>query len=271
VTEAVREAKREGRVVGLVPTMGALHEGHMKLIEMARDECGFVVVSVFVNPTQFGPNEDYGKYPRTLDRDAKMCEKVGVDIVFAPSAEDMYPDGFNAWVEIDGLTRVLEGEFRPTHFRGVTTVCAKLFNISRADCAYFGRKDYQQLKVIEKMVHDLNMPVCIVPVDIVRENDGLALSSRNRYLSPDERKAALVLSKSLADARKSYSAGQRDPSKIRALIEKRINSEPLAAIDYVAVVDAETLLPVDSLDNPGVVLLAVKIGTTRLIDNILLK
>ena len=269
--EETRRAHSDGKVIGLVPTMGALHEGHMTLVRRAREECGYVAVSIFVNPTQFGPTEDLDKYPRTLTEDARKCRLAGVDLLFAPSAEEMYPPGFDAWVEVKGsVTSVLEGEFRPTHFRGVTTVCAKLFGISDADFAYFGRKDYQQLAVITKMVRDLNMRLTVRPVDTVREPDGLALSSRNAYLNPEERRAALVLSKSLARARQVYDSGERCAETIRVAVESVIEAEPLAKIDYVALVDAETLGRVETAEKPVVVLLAVRIGPTRLIDNAVL-
>lgn len=265
--DEIKRARSEGKTIGLVPTMGALHEGHLALIRRARAQCGFVVVSVFVNPTQFGPREDFAKYPRPLDEDARKCAEAGVDVVFAPSADEMYPEGFGTWVEVKGLTDVLEGESRPGHFRGVTTVCAKLFNITQPDYAYFGMKDYQQLKVIQKMTVELNMPLKIVPCETVREPDGLAMSSRNAYLSPEERKAALVLSRSLAAAGRAVSAGDRDAKIVQALVENLIKAEPLARIDYVAVVDAETLTPIDRIEKPAVVLLAVRFGSTRLIDN----
>ncbi|MCE5197875.1 MAG: pantoate--beta-alanine ligase [Armatimonadota bacterium] len=264
---AVTAVRSEGLSIGLVPTMGALHEGHITLVRRAREQCGFVVVSVFVNPTQFGPNEDFDKYPRTLDADADKCREAGVDLVFAPSASEMYPEGFDSWVDVNGPTQVLEGLSRPIHFRGVTTVCTKLFNITGADYAFFGKKDYQQLVVIRKMVHDLNAHVQVVPVDTVREPDGLAMSSRNRYLSPEERQAALVLSKSLAAARDAYQSGQRDTQAIQLLVENLIKAEPLARIDYVAVVDSETLQPIGNIERLAVVLLAVRVGATRLIDN----
>ncbi len=268
--EAVRLARQGGKSIGLVPTMGALHDGHMALVRRARDECGFVVVSVFVNPTQFGPSEDFSRYPRTLGDDARMCERAGVDVVFAPSARDMYPEGFDTWVEVGGLAEVLEGEFRPGHFRGVATVCAKLFNITQPTYAYFGMKDYQQLQVIRKMVRDLDMPYQIMSVQTVREPDGLALSSRNRYLSPDERQTALVLSRSLARARDLFDSGERDAAAIQGVTENLIKAEHGARVEYVAVVDAETLRPISRIDRPAVVLLAVRIGSTRLIDNTVL-
>jgi len=270
VRSCIAAARREGKSIGLVPTMGALHEGHLTLVRRAREQCDFVAVSIFVNPTQFGPSEDFTKYPRTLEADSDMCREVGVDLIFAPNAQEMYPEGFDACVEVGGLTQMLEGEFRPTHFRGVTTVCAKLFNIFQPTRAYFGRKDYQQLQVITKMVRDLDMPLEIVPVDIVRESDGLALSSRNRYLSADERSAALILSRSIDAARCAFRSGERSAAAIQSLVRSRLNSEPLAKTDYAVVVDAETLLPIEAIDRPAVVLLAVRIGATRLIDNTIL-
>lgn len=270
VREAVAAARRDGKTIGVVPTMGALHEGHMALVKHARQDCGFVGVSVFVNPTQFGPSEDFAQYPRTLESDAELCREAGVDIVFAPSAQEMYPKGFDGWVEVGGVTQVLEGAFRPIHFRGVTTVCSKLFNIFRADRAYFGQKDYQQLQVIKKMVRDLNAPTEIVPVEIVRESDGLAKSSRNRYLSADERKAALILSKSLAVGRSAFESGERSTDALQSVVQATLDSEPMAAIDYAVVVDAETLLPVETAERPVAILLAVRIGKTRLIDNTVL-
>lgn len=268
--EEVKQARSEGKKIGFVPTMGALHEGHMTLVRRAKEQCDYTVVSIFVNPTQFGPSEDFSKYPRTLESDADICREAGVDLIFAPSAEEMYPQGFKTWVDVGGVTEVLEGAFRPGHFRGVATVCTKLFNIIEPDLAFFGKKDYQQLQVICRLVRDLNMRLDIVPVDTVREPDGLAMSSRNRYLNPEERRAALVLSQSLDGARKLFGQGERNPQVIREFVERIIKSEPRAEIDYVEVVDAETLLSVESKDRPIVVLLAVKVGNTRLIDNTVL-
>ena len=270
VCERVACACRDDRTISLVPTMGALHEGHMSLVRQARRECDFVGVSIFVNPTQFGPSEDYTRYPRTLDSDAEMCREAGADLIFAPNAQEMYPDGFDSWVDVGGVTEVLEGASRPGHFRGVATVCLKLFNIFRADRAYFGLKDYQQLQVIAKMVRDLNVPTEIVPVETVREPDCLAMSSRNRYLSPEERNAALVLSGSLIDARSAFESGERSAAAIEALVHARLASEPLASVDYAVIVDASTLAPIDVVERPAVVLLAVRIGATRLIDNTVL-
>jgi pantoate--beta-alanine ligase len=270
VRHALSEARVVGKTVGLVPTMGALHTGHLTLVHNARQANGFVAVSIFVNPTQFGPTEDLAQYPRTLEEDAQKCREAGVDIVFAPNAQEMYPEGFDSWVDVGGVTTMLEGECRPTHFRGVATVCLKLFNIFQPDRAYFGRKDYQQLCVIKRMVRDLNVPLQVMPVEIVRESDGLAMSSRNRYLNTDERQAALILSKSLAAARDATDRGEQCAAAVEAVVRVMIESEPLAAIDYAVVVDAETLLPMETMDRPAVVLLAVKFGATRLIDNSLL-
>lgn len=270
VREAVAASKRDGKTVGLVPTMGALHEGHLTLVRRACEENDVVGVSIFVNPTQFGPSEDYQKYPRTLEEDSAKCAEAGVDLIFAPGAEEMYPRGFNSWIDVGGVTEMLEGKSRPTHFRGVTTVCCKLFSIFTPDRAYFGQKDYQQLKVIQKMVRDLDLPLEIVPVEIVREPDGLAMSSRNRYLSPEERKAALVLNQSLGDAKAAFESGERSAMSIQHVVQHRLNSEPLANADYAVVVDAETLLPIETVQQPAVVLLAVRIGATRLIDNLVL-
>ncbi len=264
-------ARSRNMTIGLVPTMGALHQGHVSLIHRARHECDYVVVSIFVNPTQFGPSEDFDAYPRTLVEDAEKCRMADVDLIFAPSKAEMYTPGFDSWVEVNGfLTETLEGEYRPGHFRGVTTVCAKLFNITQPTRAYFGMKDYQQLKVIQKMVADLNMPLEIVPCETVREPDGLAMSSRNAYLDPDQRQAALVLSRALAAARALYDSGERKAATIQAAAEEAIRSEPSAKPDYIAVRDAETLEPLQSLDRPAVVLLAVRVGSTRLIDNAVL-
>lgn len=261
-------ARREGKTVGLVPTMGCFHEGHLSLMRRARDDNDLVVVSLFVNPTQFGPSEDLRDYPRDLDRDARVAEEVGVDLIFNPSVEEMYPDGYQTHVIVEKMTRGLCGDSRPGHFQGVATVCLKLFNIVQPDRAYFGRKDYQQLKVVQRMVKDLNVPMEIVGMPTVREPDGLAMSSRNTYLSPDERKAALVLSKSLAYAQELLDSGTGD---LRARVEEFIKGEPLARVEYVEVVDPETLDPVTEIAREAVVALAVRIGKTRLIDNALIE
>lgn len=267
VREAVLQAKAKGQKVGLVPTMGFLHEGHLTLMRTAKKQCDFVVASVFVNPTQFSPTEDYASYPRDLNRDAKLAEGAGVNLIFAPSPEEMYPKGFTTSVEVGGVSQVLEGVRRPIHFRGVATVVTKLFNIVQPDFAYFGQKDYQQLQVIRRMVADLNMPLQIVPVPIVREEDGLARSSRNTYLNEEERKQALVLSKALAEAEKMAASGEQDPKKIQDALKTLIESAPSAEVDYIAIVDPDEMTDLDLIEKTALVALAVKVGKTRLIDN----
>ncbi len=258
-------------LIGFVPTMGYLHEGHLELVRRARAENQTVVVSIFVNPTQFGPSEDFATYPRDPERDLAMLEKERTDIVFMPDTEEMYPEGFSSWVEVERVTERLEGAFRPGHFRGVATVVAKLFNIVEPTKAYFGQKDAQQLLVIKKMVADLNMNLEIVAVPTVREPDGLAMSSRNIYLNPEERRAALVLWKALGLAKGLWERGERDAGRIRGEMIALINSEPLAKIDYVSIADPDTLLELDRIDRPALVSMAVRIGRTRLIDNITLE
>jgi pantoate--beta-alanine ligase len=273
VRGAVAGAREAGQVVGLVPTMGALHDGHVRLIEQARAEAGFVVVSIFVNPTQFGPAEDFARYPRTLDRDRARCEEAGADLIFVPSGATMYPRGAGAtFVEVPGLSDVLEGASRPGHFRGVTTVVLKLFEIVRPDFSVFGQKDFQQQLLIRRMVEDLNLPAAIRVVPTVREPDGLALSSRNRYLDPDDRRAAPVLSRALRDAARAVAGGERRGDRVRQILNETIESEPRAALDYAEVADADTLEPLPLLtpDRRAVALLAVRIGPTRLIDNAIL-
>ena len=254
--------------VGFVPTMGYLHEGHLVLVRRARAENSSVVVSIFVNPTQFGPQEDFNQYPRNPQRDLAMLEKEGVDIVFMPSVAEMYPPQFSSWVDVGKITERLEGAARPGHFRGVATVVAKLFNIVQPDKAYFGQKDAQQLAVINKMVADLNMNLEVVAVPTVREPDGLAMSSRNIYLNPEERKAAAVLYQALGLAQKLFSQGEKDAQNIRQQMTDLIQKQPLAHIDYISIADAETLDELDKVKPPAVVSLAVKIGRTRLIDNV---
>jgi len=250
--------------------MGYLHEGHMSLVRRARAENLSVFVSIFVNPTQFGPSEDFASYPRDTERDLAMLQKEKVNVVFMPTAEEIYPDGCNSWVEVSGITDRLEGKARPGHFKGVTTVVAKLFNIVEPDKAYFGQKDAQQLAVIRKMVNDLNMNLEIIPVPTAREPDGLAMSSRNVRLNPEERKAAVVLSQALNLARGQWESGQRDASQMRDAMSALIKKEPLASIDYVSVADTQTLAELDMINRTALVSLAVKIGKTRLIDNIVL-
>ena len=260
-----------GRSIGFVPTMGALHEGHLTLMRRARERNDFVVVSIFVNPTQFSPGEDFARYPRDLDADARLCASVGVELIFAPEVEEMYPPGDSTWVEVTGpLVEGLCAPHRPGHFRGVTTVCARLFNIVQPDRAYFGEKDYQQLRVIIQMVRDLKFPLEIVPVPTVREASGLAMSSRHAYLTPDERAAAAVLSRALQSAQEAYEAGERDPAALERRAVEVIHSEPRARLQYAEARDAETLTRIATAAHPVVLALAVLIGRTRLIDNVVL-
>jgi len=275
VVETIGEMKRVrlelAEPVGFVPTMGYLHEGHLALVRRARAESPSVIVSIFVNPTQFGPQEDFDEYPRDPQRDLALLEKERVDIVFMPSAVEMYPLQFSSWVEVGKVTERLEGASRPGHFKGVTTVVAKLFNIVQPTRAYFGQKDAQQLVVIKKMVADLNMNLEIVTVPTVREPDGLAMGSRNTYLNPEERKAAVVLHQALTLAQKFWLQGERNAQIIRQQMIDLIQSEPLATIDYVSIADAETLDELDTVTPPALVSLAVKIGKARLIDNAVLE
>ncbi len=261
--------KKEGKSIGFVPTMGYFHEGHLSLMRKAREENDIVVVSIFVNPLQFGPNEDYERYPRDEERDLKLAGEVGVDYVFMPTVEELYPDDFSTYVEVEKLTEGLCGRCRPGHFRGVTTVVAKLFNIVQPNRAYFGKKDYQQLKVIQRMVRDLNFPIEIVPCPTVREPDGLAMSSRNKYLSPDERKSALSLYKSLKLAEELIKSGERNPEKVKKEMEKLILNHPhVTKIDYIEIVDPEDLEPVKEISSDVLVALAAWVGKARLIDNL---
>lgn len=266
VREQVSTWKKEGNTIGFVPTMGYLHEGHMSLIDAA-GENDKVVVSIFVNPMQFGPNEDLASYPRDLEHDAKMCEEHGVDLIFHPTPEEMYGENFNSYVDMNVLTQELCGLSRPVHFRGVCTVVTKLFNIVAPDKAYFGQKDAQQLAIIKRMVKDLNMPLAVVGCPIVREEDGLAKSSRNTYLSGEERKAALVLSRSIFLGRELVEKGETDCRKIIAAMTEEIEKEPLARIDYVKIVDLETMQQVAEIKGGILTAIAVYIGKTRLIDN----
>jgi len=257
--------------VGFVPTMGYLHKGHLALVRWARTENPSLVVSIFVNPTQFGPQEDFDKYPRYPERDLALLEKERADIVFMPSADEMYPPRFNSWVEVGKVTERLEGASRPGHFRGVTTVVAKLFNIIQPTRAYFGQKDAQQVVVIKKMVAELNMNLEIVTVPTMRERDGLAVSSRNTYLNPEEREAATVLYQAISLAQKLWLQGETNAQAIRQQMLALIQKQPLAAIDYVSIADTKTLDELDTVKPPALVSLAVKIGNTRLIDNIVLE
>ncbi len=276
VVETIAEMKKLRRKlaepVGFVPTMGYLHDGHLSLVKRARTENPNVVVSIFVNPTQFGPQEDFRTYPRDTPRDLGMLEKLKTDIVFMPTAEEMYPPRFSSWVEVEKVTERLEGAVRPGHFRGVATVVAKLFNIVEPNRAYFGQKDAQQVVAIKKMVMDLNMNLEVVTCPTVREPDGLAMSSRNTYLKNDERQAATVLYQALNLAQHLWSQGEKDAERIRRAMRELIQKQPLAGrIDYISVADAETLEELDNIKPPALVSLAVKIGKPRLIDNIVLE
>lgn len=263
----VKEWKKQGLTVGLVPTMGYLHEGHQSLIKKAVEENDRVVVSIFVNPIQFAPNEDLETYPRDLDADTKLCDSTGADLIFHPTPGEMYLDGFSTHIEMNNLTKELCGKSRPTHFGGVCTVVGKLFNIVQPNKAYFGQKDAQQLAIIKRMVRDLNFDLEIVGCPIVREPDGLAKSSRNSYLNEDERKAALILSKSIELGKELVANGERNAQTIIKAMSDKINTEPLARIDYVNVVDALNIEPIDTINGEVLVAIAVYIGKTRLIDN----
>ena len=268
VREIVAAWRKEGLTVGLVPTMGFLHAGHQSLIAKSVEQNDRTVVSDFVNPTQFGPNEDLASYPRDLERDAQLCEETGADIIFNPEPSEMYPEGFVSFVDMNGLTNHLCGLSRPVHFRGVCTVVSKLFNIVTPDRAYFGQKDAQQLAVIKRMVKDLNMPLQIVGCPIVREADGLAMSSRNTYMNDEERKAALILSKSIRLGEKMVKDGERDAAKITGAMKEMIQSEPMAEIDYVELVNGLTMESIDEVKGEVLCAIAVKInGKVRLIDN----
>ena len=263
--------RQQGKTIGLVPTMGALHLGHVSLAIAAKEDCDVSVVSVFVNPKQFAPNEDYDQYPRTLDADLELLSHVGTDFVFAPSPAEMYPRRFDASVHIGGVTKRLEGEFRPTHFDGVATVVLKLFLITGANVAFFGQKDFQQVAVIRQMVRDLNVPIEIISCPIIREKDGLAMSSRNKYLDPKERKNALVLYEALGQAEFMIHSGTRNAEAVRAELRRLIEAVPDAKVDYISIADPETLLEVENIAGNVVVLLAVRIGQTRLIDNMVIE
>ena len=281
----VREVKRSGKSIALVPTMGYFHEGHLSLIREAREKGDILIVSIFVNPAQFGPGEDYERYPRDLRRDDVMAEREKVDFIFAPSVSEIYPSGYSTFVEVEGLSKVMCGENRPAHFRGVTTVVAKLFNLIQPNTAYFGQKDAQQVIIIKKMVSDLNMGVEIKVLPIVREKDGLAMSSRNAYLSEEERKTAAVLYRALLKAKDEIIRGSQTPGgkpaadkpgsgnkllkTIRKEITEMIESEKLARIDYIAIVDTENLQELNTIDGSALIALAVWIGKTRLIDNLI--
>ena len=266
--QIAREAALAQRISGFVPTMGALHEGHLSLVREAKRQCSPVIVSIFVNPTQFGPGEDLQKYPRTLERDCALLESLGVDYVFAPEATEIYPRDFRTVVSVEGLSEKLEGRIRPGHFQGVCTVVLKLFEIVRPRFAYFGRKDAQQARIIRQMVRDLNLDMEIVVCPIVREADGLAMSSRNAYLNPSERQAATVLYRALDAARRKLNCGTRAASEILETARSIVNSEPLAKLEYAELVDASSFEPLDFVRPPALLLIAARIGGTRLIDNL---
>ena len=265
------DARRKDLILGLVPTMGALHDGHLSLIREAQRQCSPVVVSIFVNPAQFGPSEDFRKYPRTLETDRAALEKLGVDYLFAPAAEEIYPSGFRTAVVVEGLSERLEGRSRPSHFRGVATVVLKLFEIVQPRFAFLGRKDAQQVRIIRQMVDDLNLDTKVVACPIVREQDGLAFSSRNAYLKDGDRRSATALYRSLAALRCEIASGERDAARLRMALRRLIEAEPGVALDYAEIVDAETLEPVVSLPRTCYVLVAARVGSTRLIDNALIE
>jgi pantoate--beta-alanine ligase len=270
IRSLVKATRRGGKTIGLIPTMGALHIGHISLIEAAIKECDFVVVSIFVNPTQFVPGEDFEKYPRPLDADLEMCRKAGVDVVFTPTPEQMYPVENLTWVNVEKLTESLCGQFRPSHFRGVTTVCTKLFNIVAPDIAYFGQKDAQQAIVIKRMVADLNMPLEIVICPTIREPNGLAVSSRNKYLNEQQKKDATNIYKSLQKCRRMIDDGVKETTEIITEMRKILQQVPSIEIEYISIVDAETLRNINSIAGKVLAAVAVRIGPARLIDNILM-
>ncbi len=271
IKEYAKTQKQAGKIIGLVPTMGALHEGHLTLMRAAREKCDIVIASVFVNPVQFGPNEDYDAYPRRFEEDCKKLETVPVDAVFHPEPAEMYPDGYATYVNVEGeITHKLCGAQRPGHFRGVATVVTKLMNLSRADEAFFGQKDAQQVVVISRFVEDLNINVHINMVPIVREESGLARSSRNQYLSADEKKAALVLSRSLKAAKMLYADGENKVAELKKVVSDILAAEPMATVDYVELYSFPGLLSIEEVKGPALLAIAVKIGKTRLIDNVIL-
>ena len=271
MTSFSKKQTEKGKIIGFIPTMGYLHDGHLSLVKKAKEECDVVIVSIFVNPTQFGPKEDLAAYPRDLKRDLGLLEPISVDVVLNPEAKDMYPSGYNTYVNIDGdLTKKLCGAFRPVHFKGVTTIVAKLFNIVLPDKAYFGQKDAQQCVVIKKMVKDLNIPVEVIALPAVREQDGLAMSSRNIYLTPEERKTAPAIYKSLLTAKKMIEGGERKPEKVLTEMKKKLGEMGEIEMQYVSIVDAETLLDKINISGDVIIAVALKLGKTRLIDNIFL-
>jgi len=270
IRAACRAARRGGKRLGFVPTMGALHEGHLSLVRAARASCDAVAASIFVNPMQFGPNEDLAKYPRSFERDRELLEKEGVELLFAPSVEEMYPAGAVTWVTVEGLSSKLDGRSRPGHFRGVTTVVAKLFHIVEPDAAFFGQKDAAQVAIVRRMARDLNLPVEIVACPIVREPDGLAMSSRNAYLDPQQRKQALVLHRGLLQVKKSWEEGEREAGKLLTVGRDELSAEKSVRLDYLEIVDPDSLVPVENTAGGALVAVAAFVGLTRLIDNLVL-
>lgn len=267
--DIIGHLKRDGKSIALVPTMGYFHEGHLSLIREARKKCDVLVVSIFVNRTQFGAGEDYEHYPRDMERDANLAKMEKVDFIFAPDAEEMYPSGYASFVEVEGLGKIMCGKTRPIHFRGVTTIVMKLFNLIQPDMAYFGQKDAQQAVIIRKMASDLNMNVEIRVLPIVREEDGLAMSSRNEYLNDEERKSATIIYKALLKAKEEIAKGKKNADEIREIVTKMLESERLARLDYITIVDPKNLREVTSIDKPVLIAIAVWFGKTRLIDNII--
>jgi pantoate--beta-alanine ligase len=265
---AVSDARRKGKTIGFVPTMGALHRGHISLVERSKKETGFTVISIFVNPSQFGPNEDFNKYPRDIEKDRALLEDAGADLIFFPDSHEIYPEGFSTWVEPGEPARILEGERRPGHFRGVCTVVLKLFEIVRPDSAFFGQKDAQQFAVLDRMVKDFNLPLRMVECPIVRDHDGLALSSRNAYLNETERRAAVIYHKSLQNASELIENGERKAEAIIESIKRTVETEPLAKLDYAEIVDAEAFKKIADMHGTIYILIAGFMGATRLIDNI---
>ena len=268
---ASRDLRRSGKTLGLVPTMGALHDGHLSLVRAAKAACGAVAVSIFVNPTQFGPTEDLAKYPRSFERDCELLDKEGVDFIFSPSVEEMYPKGEISWVVVEGLSDKLDGQSRPGHFRGVTTVVSKLFHVVEPDMAFFGQKDAAQVAIIRRLVRDLNFPVEIRVCPIVREPDGLAMSSRNAYLNADERQRALVLRRSLLRVEEDFRKGERSAAALIDAAKQIFAEHPEVRLDYFEIIDPDTLDPVETIFRLTLVAVAAFVGTTRLIDNILLE
>jgi len=271
IRQAVKDARSKGQIIGFVPTMGALHIGHETLIKQAAGQCGFVVVSIFVNPTQFEPGSDYNAYPQTLDADMELCQRAGASAVFAPSASEMYPQEVITWVNVEKLADGLCGQYRPGHFKGVATVCAKLFNIVLPDKAYFGQKDAQQLAVIKRMVADLNMPLEIITCATVREESGLAMSSRNKYLTDAEKKEAALIYASLQLCEVLFEAGETDTKTLIAEMQKLLSNSPNIKIQYIEIVDTQTLQPLDKITGSAILAIAAYLGKARLIDNVIIK